>query len=157
MATRETRGGHSVRSSSGGGLMGGGHVGSSATRETRGGHSVRSSSCGGLMGGGQRGSNLDGAGERLAQGKTAAPEKAVERLAGDILHGDVVAPLVLIDVVDRDDVGVIQRGGGLGFLDEALLALRVGDGLGAEDFDSGRPVEVEVPGARTCLRKLPLL
>ena len=45
-------------------------------------------------------------------------EHDVQALALDVLHGVVVDPLVLAHDEDRDDVGVVQEGGGLGLAPE---------------------------------------
>ena len=55
------------------------------------------------------------------QRKIAAPPNLVEqRLAKDVLHGDVRLALVLTDVVDGDDVDVGEAGGRLRLPREAL-------------------------------------
>ena len=56
----------------------------------------------------------------------------VEALAFDMLHGEKLGTSALFDRVDGDDVGVIQRRGGLRFLDEAAPAFRICDLLGWE-------------------------
>jgi len=56
--------------------------------------------------------------------------------AGDELHRDEMAAVGIVDVVDRDDVGMVEGGGGAGLLDEALPALGPLKGLRAEDFES---------------------
>ena len=73
---------------------------------------------------GQRIRDLDGVLQRLAQPHPLARDQLVERLALHVLHGDEVDAVRLVDVVDRDDVGVVERGGGLGFLDEARACAR---------------------------------
>ena len=56
-----------------------------------------------------------------------------ERLAAQQLHRDVVMTLVLADVVDRADVGVIERGRGARLAPEAAEAGRAfRDVLGKE-------------------------
>ena len=58
----------------------------------------------------------------------------IHRLAGDAVfqglafekfHGDEGAPFELADIVNRADVGVIQRGSGASFAAKALDGLRV--------------------------------
>src|SRR5262249_31992611 len=48
------------------------------------------------------------------------------------------------DVVNCDDVGVVEGGGGLGLLDKAPLALGVGDPFGRQNFDRHETIEVRV-------------
>ena len=55
----------------------------------------------------------------------AVPEHVAQRLAVQEFADDVGGALVRAGVVDREDVGVIQRRGGAGFLIEAPQA--VGD------------------------------
>ncbi len=54
---------------------------------------------------------------------------------------------VLAEVVDRDDVGVVQRGGGQGLLAEAGEEVRIATVLGAEDLDRDVAIELGVVGA----------
>ena len=42
----------------------------------------------------------------------------------DVLHRDEIKTLVVIDLVDGDDVGMVERRGGLGFPEESFLARR---------------------------------
>ena len=46
-----------------------------------------------------------------------------QRMASHVLHGDEVDAVRHVDVVNRDDVGVIQCRGGLGLERKAPLAL----------------------------------
>ncbi|OGD20257.1 MAG: hypothetical protein A2W03_04290 [Candidatus Aminicenantes bacterium RBG_16_63_16] len=48
--------------------------------------------------------------------------------------------------MDDDDVRVVERGGGLGLLDEPLLSVGVGHSFGGEKFDGDGAVEVAVLG-----------
>ena len=49
-----------------------------------------------------------------------AADEVLERLALHVLHDDVVRAVDLAPVVDADEVGVVQAGGGLGLAAEAL-------------------------------------
>ena len=55
------------------------------------------------------------------------PNERLEILAIHTLHYDVVLIIVLADVIDRDDVGVIQTGSGLCFTLETSQKSRVVD------------------------------
>ena len=57
-------------------------------------------------------------------------------LARHVLHHQVVGAILVRDIVQCDDVGMIQRGGRAGFLQEAPLALRIGDLIGRKNLDS---------------------
>ena len=49
----------------------------------------------------------------------------LEGPAGDQLHGDVLDAAGRADVVDGDDVGMVEGGRGLGFLNETPAGFRV--------------------------------
>jgi hypothetical protein len=63
--------------------------------------------------------------QRLVQPQPVPGNQAVERLALHVLHGEEVDALGLIDVVNGDDVGVIQRRGCPSFLNEPPLAVGI--------------------------------
>src|SRR6059036_3192813 len=67
--------------------------------------------------------NLNGVLQGFGQPEAFLGNATVQRLALDVLHDDVVQSSGVADLVNRDDVGMIQSGGGLGLLDEALLPL----------------------------------
>ena len=72
----------------------------------------------------QRVRDLNGVLQRVLDTQSGcAPMTSASDVPGDVLHRDEVDALGLSDVIDRDDVRVIQRGGGSGFLDESLPAL----------------------------------
>jgi len=48
----------------------------------------------------------------------------------------------LIDLIDRDDVGMIQRRSGLGFLDEAAHAIFVCSNVGGQNLESDFAIEL---------------
>ena len=56
----------------------------------------------------------------------------IERLALDELHRDEVDAVFAADVVDGDDAGMVQRRGGLRFLDEAAAAGGIGGRFGRQ-------------------------
>ena len=90
--------------------------------------------------------NLHGALERLPDRQSLASDQLGEGRARHVLHGNEVHALLLVDVVDVDDVGMIEGRGGLGLLDEPALAFGVGDLLGRQDFQGNKAVEVRVAG-----------
>jgi hypothetical protein len=57
--------------------------------------------------------------QHVGQGETGL-EPVEERAAGHVLHYDVAESLVIAEVVDTDDVGVVQPGDGLGLSPEPL-------------------------------------
>ncbi len=80
----------------------------------------------------------------LAPASLRRSRPVLERAAVDELAHDVLPPLVLADVVHRDDVGMAQRGRGRGFLLEAPPRIVVRD-RGAQELDRYGPLELRVP------------
>jgi hypothetical protein len=101
----------------------------------------------GGVSGGERVGQGDRDPERLPETHPLAGDEGVEGPALDQLHDDEVHPLGRLDLVDRDDVGVVQLGGGTGLLLEAGPARRVGEPVGREDLDRHLAPEPRVPGA----------
>jgi len=94
--------------------------------------------------GGEGAAGLDGVVERLGQRDGAGVELLAEGLAIDELSGNVGDVAGLADVVNGDDVGVVERGRGAGFLGEAEDALGVLDELGGQQLQSDLAVEASV-------------
>ena len=95
---------------------------------------------------------VDGLGHLGHQpGRLARRQRAVGGLLGqaaalDEAHAEVVLALVLADLVDRHDVGVVEVGGRLG-LDVEPLDVGLGGELAGQDHLQGdRPVEADLPG-----------
>lgn len=94
----------------------------------------------------------DGVGQRDGQLEQARERHAVlgnqlrQRLPLDELHGEEVHVAGLLDRVDGDDVGVVERGDGLGLALEALAALAVGADRGWEHLEGDAAVEVRILG-----------
>ncbi len=72
-------------------------------------------------------------------------EPGPERFAPDVGHDVVEEPVGLTAVEQRENVGMLQPGGGLDFAQEPLAAQRSGQ-LGMEDLDGDRAVVTEVVG-----------
>ena len=66
--------------------------------------------------------------------------------AGDEFHRHIVARAVAAEFVDRDNVGMVERGGGFSFLLEAEQALGVGGECGGENFDGDAAFEARIDG-----------
>ena len=75
--------------------------------------------------GGQRARALPHPAQLLGQGRVALRHDGAQRPAVHQLHRDEGHPVDLADVVDRDGVGVAQRGRGAGLAEQARRALRV--------------------------------
>ncbi len=93
--------------------------------------------------GGHVGRDLGGA---IGQDRALAADDLSERATLDVLHDDEVRAVLLAPVVDRDDVGVAEVGGGLCLAAEALDEVAVGRQFGEEDLERDLPVEHEVVG-----------
>jgi hypothetical protein len=67
---------------------------------------------------GERIRDLDRVLQRIGQLHAFPRDQLGQRLAGYLLHGDQVRAIDFVDVVDRNDVRVVQGGGGSGFLNK---------------------------------------
>src|ERR1700722_19286301 len=70
----------------------------------------------------------------------------LERAAVEILHGNKGMAVLLRDLVNRADVGVIQRGGGSCLATESLERLRVAGDVLREKFQRNKAAELVVLG-----------
>ena len=68
----------------------------------------------------------------------------LQRLSFEQLHGDKRVAPVLVNIVDRADVGMVEGGGGLGFALEALERLMVLGHLLRQEFERHKAVELGV-------------
>jgi hypothetical protein len=85
--------------------------------------------------------------EHLALAGRAAGEHLAQRLALEQFGNDEGRAVVRADVVDRDDVGVVERGDGARFLLEAPQAVGIlGEGFG-QDLDRDVAAQACVTGA----------
>jgi hypothetical protein len=66
------------------------------------------------------------------------------RPAGPAAHGDVQLPVDLARVVDRDDVGMLQRGRQLGLGQETFLEVRELGELRSDQLDRDDPLQAQV-------------
>ncbi len=71
-------------------------------------------------------------------------EHLVEPAPFDPLHRVVTESADLTDVEDRDDMGVVQAGGGSRLVQEPAASGRVGGGVRAEHLQGHRSVETDV-------------
>ena len=92
----------------------------------------------------QRICNLHRVLQAVRNRQSVAGKQLGQRRARDVLHRDEVDTLVLPDVVDRDDVRMIERGGGSGLVDEALSALFADRSVVPEQLDGDGPSEAHV-------------
>ena len=90
--------------------------------------------------------SLSGEVEYLFRLKRTLAKKPAKRLPLYELHRDVVNPVVLANVVDRNDVGVVESGRGTRLLLEASRALRIQSELLPEHLDRHVAPELQVFG-----------
>ena len=95
------------------------------------------------MRGGQRVGDLGGVAQRLSQRQPVGGNRAVERHAVDVLHHDEGSVALLLDAVDRDDAGVIQRRGGAGLVQKTAPGFSFGD---LDHLDGHGAIEHRVSG-----------
>jgi hypothetical protein len=69
-----------------------------------------------------------------------------ELLAADELHDHESDAFRIVDLVDHGDVGMLKGSGGLRLLDEAALALGIGDEVGRQNLESDLAVQLGVHG-----------
>ena len=80
-------------------------------------------------------------------GRPPGEISSLERPAGYELHHQKVDAVRCVDIVDSDDVGMIQRRGGVCFADKPPSSLRVGNGFGADHFERDGPVQARIRGS----------
>ena len=97
---------------------------------------------GGVEGIGELDANFDGAGD----GQCAGGQNFVERLAFEQFHGDEGAAVVLFDGVDGANAGMVERGCGAGFAQEAFERSRVALVFFGKKFESDAAAELGVLG-----------
>ena len=88
------------------------------------------------VGSGQALGDLVGVVDGLARRETPARKLRTQRLAFQQLLDDVGRPVMLADVVDDRDVGVVEDPGRTGFLLETLQPVRVLRAGSGQDLDS---------------------
>ena len=84
--------------------------------------------------------------ERLVHGQAVlAPQALAQTLAAHVGHGEPELPAGLAGIVDAEDVGVLQAGGGGDLASEALGAERVRE-LGEQHLERHRALVLHVAG-----------
>ena len=89
----------------------------------------------------QRVRHLRGELEHLWNRELAGPYHLLQGLAGDVLHHHVLRVALRQDVVDGNDIGVIQRGSGLRFLNEAAAAVWIASFAGRQHLHGHNAVQ----------------
>jgi len=71
-------------------------------------------------------------------------DDSVKGLAFEQFHGDERASIVLFDGVNDANAGMIERGGGASFAEEAFKRLRIAAGIFGEEFQRDAPAKLGV-------------
>ena len=100
-----------------------------------------------LVRGSQALSDCDAAVDRLARGNRAVLERLAQRHPFEQLGDDERRAVVLTEVVHGEDVRVIERGGGAGFLFEAREPFRIAGKCRRQHLDRHDALETIVAGA----------
>ena len=90
---------------------------------------------------GQAAGNLLRVVDGFARGERAIAQAVAKGLAFEQFGDDVGRAVVFADIVDGKNVGMVERGGGAGFLGEALQAFGIGGEGSGENFDGDVAVE----------------
>src|SRR5262245_23725971 len=95
----------------------------------------------------QSGSDIRSDAQHLIQWQGTLHQPVGQRLPFDLLHHQEEDPFLAADVVQRADVGMVQRGDALGFpLEAGAELLILGKTLGT-NLDGHFPIQASIPGA----------
>jgi hypothetical protein len=90
--------------------------------------------------------HTDGDVESLVEGQRPGGEDLPQRPPLDELLSDVMSPLLLVDLVDGDDIGVIQCRGRARLLPEPVQPLPVGGRILRQDLQRHPAVQPQILG-----------
>src|ERR1700691_4278952 len=94
----------------------------------------------------ERVGDFDGESEEVFDVHGVAVDAVLERLAIEKFHGDESVALLLTDIVNRADVGMVQGGGGLRFALESRESLRIARDILRQKFQRDEALEARVFG-----------
>src|SRR5262245_50045207 len=89
--------------------------------------------------------NLDAVPQHLLDRQRASHQSGRERLALEILHDEEAGAVLLADIEERTDVGMMEARDGPGFLIESSASLRLSVDVGAQYFDGDDAIQARVP------------
>ena len=98
------------------------------------------------VGGIERVGDFDGEGEEFFDVHGAAVDAVLERLPIEKFHGDKGVAVLLADIVDGADVGMVQGGGGLRFPLESRESLRIPGDILRQKFQRDEALKARVFG-----------
>src|SRR5215467_1062242 len=82
--------------------------------------------------------------QQFREPERLALDVAAQGFTVDKFHGDERAPVLLADVIEGADAGMIENGNGAGFAAKALQRLRVTDQIFGQEFQRNRAVQAGV-------------
>ena len=85
--------------------------------------------------------------QNLVEGEGAFFEALGEGLAFDALHDEIVDAILMADVVEHADVGMIEAGNSFGFAFETLFLHGIGRKMRGKNLDGDSAVEAGVARA----------
>ena len=91
--------------------------------------------------------NLDSQFQNLLERQRALVQSIGQRFAVQKFHHQVVDPVLMSYVVQRADMGMVQRRNGARFPVEALLGLRVIGKVGGQNLDGDRAIQTSIARA----------
>jgi hypothetical protein len=91
--------------------------------------------------------NLRRKGDRFAKWNRARGERPSQRLAIHQFHGNVTCAVHMPQLINRDDVGMIERAGGTGFPFKACQGFRLSKAFHGKRLNGDFTVEAGVSGA----------
>src|SRR5579863_2396592 len=83
--------------------------------------------------------------QNLIKRKRALLQALGDSLAFEILHDQEVGAVLSANVVERADIGMLERGNSFGFALHPLFQLRVRGQVRGQNFDGNSAVEAGVP------------
>jgi hypothetical protein len=96
------------------------------------------------VGGGQGIRDINGVTQGLRERQAPGRHRTIERHAGHVLHHDERHVALLPDAVDRDDVGMVERRGRTGLVQQPGPGVATGD---LDDLDRHGAMQFGVAGA----------
>jgi hypothetical protein len=94
----------------------------------------------------ERVGNLDAEIEKFLERERLAVDMLAQCLAVDEFHGDEWLMILLTNVVDGADAGVVEGGGGVGFAAKTFKGVRIVRHVRREKFQGDEAVEAGVRG-----------
>jgi hypothetical protein len=99
------------------------------------------------MGGGEAFGDIESVLDQFAARKSSGGQDFAKRLAFEKLRDKKPDAVLLTDIVNREDVGMIQRAQDFRFMLETMKAVGIGGESRRQNFQSDRAIETRVTGS----------